>query len=221
MDWGTETRAIQECETDRKHILNWLQDKGYYSYTTGEEQAMFELPVGAKKFKKDELIEIDVQSKAMDILLWTLCKTSLIPDLSEAAISDNHKILNISRDHDFETEVSLCGVKLESEIVLQADIAYLWNWRMNRIDVHATKGANHNITDMITQQFVHRYDEALRHIEVYYPRTSRSSSDFVAWNLVIRELYSWQIKLMKYFTYWRYYAFRWILDNDDWDKIKF
>ncbi|MBQ8982672.1 MAG: DUF4272 domain-containing protein [Lachnospiraceae bacterium] len=219
MDWEEDTLELEEREEQRQLIFNWLNNKGYVQYTTAQERELFCLPIGKKSFKKNELIEIDVQSKAMDVLLWVLCKTNDILPLEEVAISDNHSILNISKDHNFDKEVSKCELKPQSEIAIQADIAFLWNWRMNEIELRATKGANHNISELIIHEFGDRYKNALEHIEIYTSKNPRSSDDFVIFNLVVRELYKWQKDLLKYSTYWRYHAFRWILDDAEWDKI--
>jgi hypothetical protein len=212
MDWGESTRPIKEREDERILMRNWLSNKGYDPYMTDEERAFFELPVGEKKFKKNELELMDVRCKATDIILWAL-QIAELPDLSQFAVIDNHKSLNICREHDFFSEADKCSIRYADELNFQKDIEFLWSWRMNQVDIHATKGANHNITDMIESEFGDRYQEALKGIELYMPKIKTSSSDFVTCHLVVRELYKWQIQMLKGTTYWRYHAVSWILDE--------
>lgn len=179
---------------------------------TDEERAFFELPVGEKKFKKNELELMDVRCKATDIILWAL-QIAELPDLSQFAVIDNHKSLNIYREHDFFSEADKCSIRYADELNFQKDIEFLWSWRMNQVDIHATKGANNNITDMIESEFGDRYQETLKGIELYMPKIKTSSSDFVTCHLVVRELYKWQIQMLKGTTYWRYHAVSWILDE--------
>lgn len=210
-------QTSEEREETRCAILCWLQNKGYYPHTTAEEKWLFELPVGAEKFTQDELQEIDAQCKAMEIFLWALNLTEQIPDLSFSQIGEYHKQLGISPDHVMEQELQRCRLRDEREIALQADIAFLWDWRINHVDLFATKGRDHNITDMVEQNFEDRYDEALKRIPLHIPRTARGSNDFVAWHLVVRELHKWQLRLMKWFTRWRHHAFVWMMNDDQWD----
>ena len=210
-------QTAEEREETRCAILCWLQNKGYYPHTTAEEKRLFELPVGTEKFTQDELQEIDAQCKAMEIFLWALGKTEVIPDLSYCQIGEYHELLGISVGHVMEDELARCYLRPESEIVLQADIAFLWDWRINHVALLATKGRDHNITDMVEHNFGDRYDEALKHIPLHIPRTARGSNDFVAWHLVVRELHKWQLRLMKWFCRWRYYAFVWMMNDDQWD----
>ena len=213
MNWGESTRPIKKREYERILILNWLDDKGYDSYMTEEERAFFELPVGEKNYKKDELEMMDVRCKAMDIILWAL-QIAELPDLSRFAVNDNHKLLNICRKHEFLSEVDKCSIRSADELSSQKDIEFLWNWRMNQLDIRATKGANHSIIDMIESEFGERYQEALKSIELYKPKIKTSPSDFVTCHLVVRELYKWQIQLLKGTTYWRYHAISWMLDDE-------
>lgn len=213
-------QSLENREEIRNDIRNWIRHKGYDPYITAAERRLFELPVGGKKFKKDELLEIDVQCKAMEVFLWALNKTDVIPDLSFCEIGEYHRLLGISKEHEMEEEVLKCRLRPESEIRLQADIAFLWNWRINEVDMFACKGRSKNITDMIAATFGTRYDEALKHIPKYIPTTVRGSIDFVAWDLVIKELYKWQMRLMKWFTYWRYYAFMWMMGDEAWDEVR-
>ena len=67
MNRGEFTRPIKEREDERILMRNWLGDKGYDPYMTNEERAFFELPVGEKSYKKNELEMMDVRCKAMDI----------------------------------------------------------------------------------------------------------------------------------------------------------
>lgn len=210
-------QTVEEREKTRCDILEWMKNKGYYPHLTAEEKRIFELPVGEGRFSEDELYEIDVQCKAMEIFLWALNLTEQIPDLSFCQIGEYHKQLGISPDHVMEKELQRCRLRDESEIALQADIAFLWDWRINHVDLLATKGRDHNITDMIAHNFGERYDEALKHIPLHVPRTARGSNDLLAWNLVVRELYKWQRRLMKWFTRWRHHAFVWMMSDDQWD----
>ena len=213
MDWGDNTRPIKEREEERVMMREWFSDKGYDSYMTEEEKAFFELPIGEKKFKKNELEMMDVRCKAMDIILWAL-QISELTDLTEYAIKNNHEVLNICREHNYLSEVEKYSLRSADELELQKDIEFLWNWRMNKVDIKATKGANHHITDMIEAEFGNRYDEAIKSISLYKPKIKTSSADFVTWNLVVRELYKWQILLLKGTTYWRYHTLCWILDDE-------
>ena len=213
MNWGEFTRPIKEREDERILMRNWLGDKGYDRYMTNEERAFFELPVGEKSYKKNELEMMDVRCKAMDIILWAM-QIAELTDLSQFAVKDYHKFLNIRREHEFLSEVDKCSLRSADELNSQKDIEFLWNWRMNQVDIRATKGANHSITDMIESEFGERYQEALKYIELYIPKIKTSSSDFVTCHLVVRELYKWQIQLLKGTTYWRYHAISWMLDDE-------
>lgn len=220
MDLGKSTRSISEREGDRILMWNWLKNKGYESYITTDEKAFFELPVGKASFKKNELEMMDVRCKSSDIILWGLNLKDKI-DLSQFSVNDNHKALNICHEHNFLTETNKCVLRSVNEFSCQMDVEFLWNWRMNQIDVRATKGAKHNITDMIVDEFGNRYKDALNNIEIYTPKISTSSSDFIICNLVVRELYKWQIQLLKGITYWRYQSILWMIDeNMKWNEIE-
>ena len=74
---------------------------------------------------------------------------------------------------------------------------------------------------MLGKECGEKYKDAISNIELYIPNISTSSSDFVICNLVVRELYKWQIQLLKGITYWRYQAISWMLDeNKKWDEIE-
>ena len=220
MDWGKSTRPISEREADRIGIRNWLRNKGYDPYMTADEKAFFELPVGKASFQKNELERMDIRCKSSDIILWGLDLREQ-NDLSQFSVNDNHKVLNICPEHDFTAEAGKCVLRSVDEFNCRKDVEFLWYWRMNQMDARATKGANHHITDMIEHEFGNQYQDALHHIELYTPKVSTSSSDFVVCNLVVRELYRWQIQLLKTITYWRYQAILWMTDkNMKWDEIE-
>ena len=115
MNRGEFTRPIKEREDERILMRNWLGDKGYDPYMTNEERAFFELPVGEKSYKKNELEMMDVRCKAMDIILWAM-QIAELTDLSQFAVKDYHKFLNIRREHEFLSEVDKCSLRSADEL---------------------------------------------------------------------------------------------------------
>lgn len=204
--------SLIERENQRKSILSWIQQKGYYAFATEEEKSAFTEPVNGTR--ADDIMIMQIQYEALQPCLWALGLVDKLSGYAHFVINDYHPTLHISKDHSFEELLLRCKVKSKKEIDFQVEVAALWHWRMREYNNHSF--ANKDIHEVIRSVFGDKYLSILDYILEQQKLTPGLFEKGTTNNISSD---NGPIALMER-ARWRHHAFQWIKDSETWDEVE-
>lgn len=204
-------RSLEERETQRKTIIKWLEIKKYYEYLSEKEKRIFGTPITVKINKEALCLQNDYE--CIEPMLWSLGLVKELSSYDEFVLNDFHPVLKIGKNHSLESLVESCKNVPIAIVKNYRELSMLWYWRCLECRNNSSNAIN--ILEAIRDIFGEEYIKLLQ----TYNYFDGNKCDFVIKGKIVAKLSDLEIEKLSIISERRFYAFEWLLADDEWDNV--
>ena len=210
--------TVKQREKQRLIIYDWLKLNNYIQFMTSSERRLFEKKVGNPLIKYTCHKKF-FESEAIEPLLWTLGLIKKLSSYEKYTLTSSkdfdqvHSKLKVDVPNTHQELLREVIVQNEKDILLQNQIAMLWYWRA----IEGNKPMSKKIytPKKVLDVFGSGYEDAIKYIF-----SEPSQRDFKVGKKYVYELNFKEVQHLYKRAKWRYYAFEWLLSEDDWENVQ-
>lgn len=195
--------TVKSRNEQRQLINNWLKDYGYDCSLTENEKYMLEKEI-TKEFDW-ESYNLFYCRESIEPLLWTLSLSEHLSEYSQMSSAPFYEMLNTAESHDMKKLMKKAVTRDIDKIKERREVAMLWHWRTrtpNKINAkEKTKEIFPYLETIVNENF------------------TICDEDFALDNRPFKDLELQQKQLIEKISFWRHYAFEWILGDEEWEDV--
>ena len=203
-------RSLSERENQRKVIIKWLKEKGYFGLLTKTEKETIETPVINKT--NNEILYLHKNYECIEPLLWSVGLVDKLTNYNNFVLDNLHLPLKIGPNHTLESTAKHAFFRLDDEINRYREISMLWYWRCLECRNNLNK---QNYAEIIKSIFGDSYIDMLKDYDYF----DNLKGDFIVRGKIITELSDIEIKTLELIAERRLYAFEWLCSDENWDSV--
>lgn len=208
---GGVVRTLNEKETQRQAIVDWLMRMGYYDSVFEKEKQVFNRTITDKT--DGDILCMQNDYECLEPMLWSLGLVGELSSYDKFVLHDFHPILRFGKAHSFESLLESCCMVTGAKIKECREISMLWYWRC--LEYRNGLSSSTDIKKAIYNIFGEKYIQLLH----AYNQFDNATNDFIIKDKRVVELNDEEISKLSIISERRFYSFEWMLTDADWDNV--